>query len=68
MSGLIVLSDEEKQEMLQDAKDIGRGKVFLAARKRSQQGGIDEYIDFLSKNMEFVEVIPSKRVVTNNKL
>lgn len=63
-----MLSAEEKQEMLEDAKDVNRGKVFLAARKRSQEGGIDEYIDFLSQHIGFIELVPSKRIATNFKL
>ena len=68
MSGSGVLSEEEKQEMLQDAKDLRRKDSFLAARLKSQQGTIDEYIDFLSQNMEWIEFTPSRRVTTHFKL
>jgi len=68
MSGFAVLSEEEKREMLQDAKDLERGKAFLAARMNSQQGSIDDYIEFLSQNMGLVELVCSKRVTTSLKL
>lgn len=48
MNGSSVLSEKEKREMLQDAKDLKRGQAFLAARLTSQKGSIDDYIDFLS--------------------
>ena len=48
MNGSVILNDDEKQEMMEDAKDIKRGKVFNAARYLSQQGSLDDYIDFLS--------------------
>ena len=68
MNGSAVLSEEEKREMLQDAKDLERGKAFLATRMNSQQGSIDDYIDFLSQNIGLVEFVCSKRVTTRFKL
>jgi len=68
MSGSVVLSEEEKGEMLQDARDTERGKGFFAARSKSQEGSIDEYIDFLSENIEWIEFVPSKRITINFKL
>lgn len=68
MSGSIILSDDEKQEMIEDAKDKDRGKVFYAARALSQTGSLDDYIDFLSENMAFVEFSPTRRVTRNFKL
>ena len=35
MNGSARLSEEEKQEMLQDAKDLDRRDSFLAARLKS---------------------------------
>jgi len=68
MSGSELLSEEEKWEMLQDARDAGRREPFWAARLKSQEGSIDDYIDFLSQNIELTEFVPSKRVTTNFKL
>jgi len=68
MNGPALLSDEEKREMLQDAQDVKRRSPFLAARLKSQEGTIDEYIDFLSQNIGWIEFIPSRRVTTDFKL
>jgi hypothetical protein len=54
--------------MMEDAKDKKRGKVFNAAHYLSQQGSLDDYIDFLSENMEFVRFVASKKVAKNFKL
>ena len=68
MNGSMRLSDDEKQEMKEDAKDKKRGKAFNAARYLSQQGSLDDYIDFLSENIEFVRFVPSKKITKNFKL
>ena len=68
MNGSIKLSDEEKLEMIEDARNIPRSKVFLAARINTQKGSLDDYIDFLSQNIEWVKVVPTKRITTNYKL
>ena len=54
--------------MMEDTKDIKRGKVFNAARYLSQQGSLDDYIDFLSENMVHVRFVPYKRITKNFKL
>jgi hypothetical protein len=68
MNGSIKLSEDEKQEMIEDAEDIKRGKVYNAARILSQEGSIDDYIDFLSENMGLVRFIPSRIITKNFKL
>ena len=68
MSGSPSLSETEKREMQEDARDVRRGKAFHAARMKSQQGSLDEYISFLSENMDLLKANPSKRITTHYKL
>jgi hypothetical protein len=68
MNGSIKLTNEEKLEMIEDAKSTSRKKAFQAAQITSQKGNIDDYIDFLSQNIEWVKVVPTKRITTNYKL
>lgn len=68
MNGSEVFSEDEKREMLEDAKDKKRGKIFNAARCLSQQGSLDDYIDFLSENMGMVRWVPSRKTTTHFKL
>jgi len=65
MNGSVKLSSEEKNELIEDAKDIIRGKAFEAARLQASKGGLDEYIEFLSQNMEWVKVVATKRITEN---
>ena len=68
MYGSIKLTDEEKLEMIEDARNFSRSRVFQAAKMTSQKGNLDDYIDFPSQNIEWVKVVPTKRITTNNKL
>jgi len=51
MSGSVSLTEEEKLEMLADARDPARRAAFAAAQGISHHGTLDDYIDFLSENM-----------------
>jgi hypothetical protein len=68
MSGSMKLTDEERLEMIEDARNVSRSKVFQAARITTQNGSLDDYIDFLSQNIEWIKVVPTKRITTNYKL
>ena len=68
MTGSMKLTDEEKLEMIEDARNISRSREFQAARITAQKGSLDDYIDFLSQNMHWVKVVPTKRITTNYKL
>ena len=61
MSGSMKLSEQEKQEMVLDAKNGNRAKAFHSARMLSQKGSLDDYIDFLSENMGTIPLVPTKR-------
>ena len=68
MNGSIKLSDEEKLEMIEDARNISRSRAFQAARITTQEGSLYDYIDFLSLNIEWGGAVPTKRITTNFKL
>ena len=61
MSGLVILTEEEKREMLMDARNPLRRAAFAAARQLSHGGTLDDYIDFLSENMGIVDA-PAPRI------
>lgn len=65
MSGSVKLSSEEKYELLEDANDKIRGKAFDAARLQASKGGLYEYIEFLSQNLEWVKAVATKRITEN---
>ena len=66
MSGSIILTEDEKREMLLDARSPDRKAAFAAARRISNEGSLDDYIDFLSENMAFVPPTPPRRHVTKD--
>ena len=68
MSGYNLLSEEERKEILQDAGNEERGKAFLAARRKSHEGGLDEYIDFLSENIGLLDNKPTIRKTDDFRL
>lgn len=68
MSGSMKLSEEEKQEMILDAKNGNRAKAFHSARILSQKGSLDDYIDFLSENMESIPFNSTIRKTEHFKL
>ena len=68
MSGSKRLTQKEKNEMFEDGKDKLRGIIFQKARMRTQEGNLDDYIDFLSQNMGLIELLPTKRITGNFKL
>jgi hypothetical protein len=66
MSGSAQLSEQEKAEMLEDARSAERRAAFRAARQATQTGTLDDYIDFLSENMPFVPPKPPRVHVTRD--
>jgi len=68
MNGSPKISQIEIQEMIQDANDPKRRLAFRLSRALSQKGTLDEYIDFLSENMQLIDFIPTKRITSNFKL
>lgn len=68
MSGSWILSDEEKQEMLSDAKNKARGMAFRSAMQTAHMGTLDDYINFLSENMELIQTFPTIQKTDNYKL
>ncbi len=68
MNGFKRLSRDMRKEMLEDAEDFKRGLAFRAARRKSEQCDLDEYIRFLSKNMEYANPAPTKRLTSDFRL
>lgn len=66
MHGSQTLTDEEKREMLRDAQDQRRARAFSAARKLSQSGSLDDYLDFLSENGDLFGLPSPRRHLTND--
>jgi len=68
MNGSLKFTDEEKFEMIEDVRNVSRSRVFQAARITAQKGSLDDYIDFLTQNIEWVKVRATKRITINYKL
>jgi hypothetical protein len=66
MSGCVTLTEEEKQEMLLDARDPLRMAAFAAARRACQEGTLDDYIEFLSENMGIAGASSPRITVTDD--
>ncbi len=68
MNGFRKLTPEIREEMRKDADDGVRKAAFSAARRKSEQGGLDEYIRFLSKTMGVVNSKPTRRLTQDFRL
>lgn len=68
MNGFKRLRSDVRREMLEDTKDFKRGQAFRAARRKSEQCDLDEYIKFLSESMEYVGPEPTKRLTHDFRL
>jgi len=68
MNGSLQISKTEIKEMIRDANDPKRRVAFRLSRELSHKGTLDEYIDFLSENMQLVDIKPTKRITSNFKL
>jgi len=68
MNGFKRLRSDVRREMVEDAKDVKRGEAFRAARRKSEQCDLDEYIKFLSESMEYVRPGPTKRLTRDFRL
>jgi hypothetical protein len=62
----VKLTEEEKQEMLLDARNPLRGAAFAAAQRTCHDGTLDEYIEFLSENMGMAGKSAPKITVTDD--
>lgn len=68
MSGSEILSESEREEMLQDSLQECRGQAFLAARLRSQSGSLDDYIEFLSRHTGLFPFAPRRSLTDDFRL
>jgi hypothetical protein len=68
MNGFKRLRSDVRREMREDAMDLKRRKAFRAAQRKSEQCDLDEYIKFLSENMEYVSPKPTKRLTRDFRL
>jgi len=68
MTGFKRLPSDIRQELLEDAKDVSRGQAFRAARRKSEECDLDEYIKFLSESMEYAGSGPTRRLTADFRL
>ncbi len=68
MNGFKRLRSDVRREMLEDKKDFKRRHAFRAARRKTEQCDLDEYIKFLSESMEYVGPDPKKRLTHDFRL
>lgn len=68
MNGFKKLTSDVRQEMIEDANDFKRASVFRAARRKSEQCDLDDYIRFLSESMEYVAPDPTRRLTPDFRL
>jgi hypothetical protein len=61
-----MLTEEEKREMLLDARDPARAAAFAAAQRTSHAGTLDDYIEFLSENMGMAGSAAPRITVTDD--
>lgn len=66
MNGCARLTEEEKREMLLDARDPARREAFAAAQRASHAGTLDDYIEFLSENMSMAAASAPRITVTDD--
>jgi len=64
----VTLTEEEKREMLLDARDPTRATAFAAAQRASHAGTLDDYIEFLSTNMSMAASAPRITVTDDFRL
>jgi hypothetical protein len=65
MNGSIKLAAEEIAEMIADAADSRRGEALRAARALGQIGTFNDYIEFLSENIENFSFRPTPHVTAH---
>ena len=65
MSGSKILNDDERREMLENAKHVQRGKVFMAAQIQSHEGsnGLRPNISFSEKLRSQVARMKTQKVL-----
>lgn len=67
-----MLSEQEKREMLEDSRKLGRKNNFKFAKKKNIEAvSFDEYLSFLDSVQKiFSQLLPSQRktVTEHNKL
>lgn len=62
----MTLTEEEKREMLLDARDPTHASAFAAAQQASHAGTLDDYIECLSTNMSVAAASAPRITVTDD--